>query len=157
MIHKLLTGYLTLALVMGQSLCCCNVTLHASTAASKSASSPAAAADKQSATDHACCCKSTSTKPECDQPSGSPGADDPGHQHKCPCRGEPIKAGPAAAQAPIVQSALGTGNEFAHYVAPHVDSLQSVAIGAAGFSQRALDSVYPSGIAILRAFHILRC
>ena len=157
MIHKLLTGYLTLALVMGQSLCCCSVTLYASTAAPKSASSPAAAEDKQSATDHACCCKRTSTKPECEQPSGSPGADDPDHQHKCPCRGDSVKAGPAAAQAPVVQSAPGTGHEFAHYLAPHVATLQSVAVDAAGFSQRALDSVYPSGIAMLRAFHVLRC
>lgn len=157
MIHKLLTGYLTLALVMGQSLCCCSVTPHASTAAPKSASSPAAAEDKQSATDHACCCKSTSTKPECEKPSGSPGADDPDDQHKCPCRGDSTNAGPAAAQAPVVQSALGPGHALTHYVASHVDTLHSVAVDAAGFSQRALESVYPTGIAMLRAFHVLRC
>ena len=156
MFQKLLTGYLTLALAVGQSLCCCSVPLHAAAETSHGAGKAAAAKRPARSADDRCCCRSESDTGECDKASRSPGAHSPNEQHKCPCRDNSAKEGPAA-PGTVTPTALNPASERPQWLCSVVAILQPVAINATSFSARALDSIYPSATEILRAFHILRC
>ena len=152
MIHKLLAGYLTLALVIGQSLCCCS-SLDAAPAPVRSASSRVTSEQAERRSEDACCCKGQADTPECDPASDSRAPD---HGHKCPCRDYLGKAGPAAPITAVVV-AISAAFDLPDALPYSVAALQPDAIDASRLSGCALDSIYASGTEILRAFHILRC
>ena len=149
MFPTLFKAYLILSLVVGQSLCCCTVQATAGATAPRQVEL-ADAEQKDETAGHSCSCKKPDSGKECPPP------DDSKQPHKCPCRGNHHQ-GAVSVPAKVDLGSTPFALEHLLLVDAHWAGLTLTGSVETAILQRSLYSALPTGKAILRALHVLRC